>query len=189
MSFPNSTIFDSVFAPVPPAPVRDLSSKIKEFAFHQECLMFHCCAELPNTYQVKSKERSDKRPAKGCALLLQLRADHSLLRDREQLYSCSCRHRDSFYSRSVHQLQELGGDQQFISYKTDTTAEQLYFPPQQFRLQAQGLKQTLKNHELPACYLLPAVNNKMPSELTEKPAVLQTDLQFHFSPPPISMTE
>lgn len=112
-----------------------------------------------------------------------------LLRDREQLYMCSCRHWDSFHSRSVHKLQELGGDQQFISYKTDTTAEQLHFSPQQFRLQAQGLKQTLQNHELPACSLLPAINNKMPSELTEKPAVLQTDLQFHFSPPPISMTE
>lgn len=33
MSFPNSTIFDSVPVPVPPAAVRDLSSKTKEFAF------------------------------------------------------------------------------------------------------------------------------------------------------------
>lgn len=123
-------------------------------------------------------------------LLLQLRADRLLVRDREQLYTCSCRHRDSFYSRGVHKLQELGGDQQFILYKTDTRAEQPHFSPQQFRLQAQGLKQTLKNHELPACYSLPAINNKMPSELIEKRAVLQTDLKFHFSsPPPISMIE
>lgn len=123
-------------------------------------------------------------------LFLQPKADHLLVRDRGQLYICSCRHRDSFYSRGVHKLQESGGDQQFISYKTDTRAEQLHFSPQQFRLQAQGLKQTLKNHELPACYSLPAINNKMPSELIEKPAALQTGLQFHFSsPPPISMIE
>lgn len=44
-------------------------------------LMFHCCTELPNMYQVKSKEHLDKHPAKRkrtilCLLFLQLKAVH-----------------------------------------------------------------------------------------------------------------
>lgn len=137
MSFPNSTIFDSVPVPVPPAAVRDLSSKTKEFAFCLSPGVFDVSLLCWATKYVPGEKQRTfwQAPCKGMChpLLLQLRAEHLLLRDRGQLYICSCRHRDSFYSRGVHKLQALGGDQQFILYKTDTRAEQLHFSPQQFR--------------------------------------------------------